>query len=226
MEVYVDNMLVMSTLTTNHAENLEMAFKVLKEYGMKLNPDKCVFGIQSRKFLGFMSKGTHGKSADPFQAKAGRCAPIYLSVSIAAISSVLIREEWKHEEAIYYVSKRFADAESRYLEIKKLALALVTLARKLKPYFQAHTIMVMTNQPLKQMLWKHEPSGRLIKWVVELGEFDIHYNPRTTVKDQAIADFISEFTHPLFPSNGRNSENTIHHQEIGFNRHMKRLVHQ
>lgn len=54
MEVYVDDMLVMSTLTTNHAENLEMAFKVLKEYGMKLNPDKCVFGIQSRKFLGFM----------------------------------------------------------------------------------------------------------------------------------------------------------------------------
>lgn len=123
---------------------------------------------------------------------------------------MLIREEWKHEEAIYYVSKRFADAESRYLEIKKLALALVTLARKLKPYFQAHTIMVMTNQPLKQMLWKHEPSGRLIKWVVELGEFDIHYNPRTTVKDQAIADFISEFTHPLFPSNGGNTENTIH----------------
>lgn len=174
----------------------------------------------------YQSKEHKGKAPILSKPKPGEVLSIYLSVSIAAISSVLIREEWKHEEAIYYVSKRFADAKSSYLEIKKLALALVTLARKLKPYFQAHTIMVMTNQPLKQMLWKHEPSGRLIKWVVELGEFDIHYNPRTTVKDQAIADFISEFTHPLFPSNGGNTENTIHHQEIGFNRHRKRLVHQ
>ncbi|KAL6178007.1 hypothetical protein ACLB2K_049527 [Fragaria x ananassa] len=54
MEVYVDDMLVKSTLTTNHTENLKKAFKILKEYGIKLNPDKCAFGVQSGKFLGFM----------------------------------------------------------------------------------------------------------------------------------------------------------------------------
>ncbi|KAL6183848.1 hypothetical protein ACLB2K_045258 [Fragaria x ananassa] len=54
MEVYVDDMLVKSTLTTNHAENLEKVFKVLKEYGMKLNLDKCVFRVHSEFFLGFM----------------------------------------------------------------------------------------------------------------------------------------------------------------------------
>lgn len=54
MEVYVDDMLVKSTLTTNHAENLEMTFKIVREYGMKLNPEKCAFGVHSGKFLGFM----------------------------------------------------------------------------------------------------------------------------------------------------------------------------
>ncbi|KAL6224642.1 hypothetical protein ACLB2K_003497 [Fragaria x ananassa] len=41
---------------------------------------------------------------------------------------------------------------------------------------------------------KPESSGRLVKWVIELGEFDIHYRPRTVIKGQAAADFISELT--------------------------------
>ncbi|KAL6183847.1 hypothetical protein ACLB2K_045257 [Fragaria x ananassa] len=110
----------------------------------------------------YQSKRAYGKSISPFQAKAaGEVLLIYLLVSTAAISSVLIREEEKHEEAIYYVSKGFADAEFRYPEIEKLALSLITSARKLNPYFQTHTIEVMTNQPLKQVLWKPETSGRL-----------------------------------------------------------------
>ncbi|KAI5324930.1 hypothetical protein L3X38_034003 [Prunus dulcis] len=88
------------------------------------------------------------------------------------------------------------DAEVRYPDIEKLAFALVVSARRLRPYFQAHTIHVLTNQPLRQVLQKPETSGRLVKWAIELGEFDIHYKPRPAMRGQAIADFLSEFTEP------------------------------
>ena len=79
----------------------------------------------------------------------------------------------------------------------KLILALVTTTRRLRPYFQAHTIKIPAEHLMKQILHKLETSGRLIKWAIELSEFDIRYKPRTTVKGQVLADFIVEFT----PSN-------------------------
>ncbi|KAL5574095.1 hypothetical protein UlMin_023692 [Ulmus minor] len=87
------------------------------------------------------------------------------------------------------------DAETRYLEVEKLALALIIAACKLRPYFQAHTIIVPTKFPLKQILQKPDTSGRLAKWSIELGEFDVLFKPRTAIKGQALADFIAEFTY-------------------------------
>ena len=78
--------------------------------------------------------------------------------------------------------------------MEKLILALVTTSRKLRPYFQAHTVEVPTEYPMKQILHKPETSGRLIKWAIELSEFDIRYEPRTEIKWQILADFIMEFT--------------------------------
>lgn len=76
-------------------------------------------------------------------------------------------------------------------------LALVMSARKLRPCFQAHTIVVREHQPLRQVLHKPETSGRLMKWSVELGEFYIQYKPRAAIKGQVVADFVAEFTSPL-----------------------------
>ena len=78
--------------------------------------------------------------------------------------------------------------------MEKLILALVTTSRKLRPYFQAHTVEVPTEYPMKQILHKPEISGRLIKWAIELSEFDFRYKSRTDVKGQILADFIMEFT--------------------------------
>ena len=78
--------------------------------------------------------------------------------------------------------------------MEKLILALVTTSRKLRPYFQAHTAEVPTEYPMKQILNKPKTSGRLIKWAIELSEFDIRYKPRTAVKGHILADFIMEFT--------------------------------
>ena len=66
--------------------------------------------------------------------------------------------------------------------MEKLILALVTTARRLQPYFQAHTIEVLTEHPMREILHKPETSGRLIKWAIEFSEFDIRYKPRTAVK--------------------------------------------
>ena len=69
-------------------------------------------------------------------------------------------------------------------------------ARKVRPYFQAFPVLVITNQPLQQTLHKSDTFGRLVKWAIELSEFDISYQPRVAIKAQAMADFVAEFTEP------------------------------
>ena len=71
-----------------------------------------------------------------------------------------------------------------------MAFALVIAVRKLKPYFQAHTIIVLTDQPLKKAMSSPEAAGRMFLWAIKLSEFDVQYRPRTAVKGQIVADFI------------------------------------
>ena len=78
--------------------------------------------------------------------------------------------------------------------MEKLAFSLITASRKLRHYFQAHVIVVMTNHPLKKSMNKMEAARRLIQWAIELSEFDVKYQPRNAIKAQVLADFIAEFT--------------------------------
>ena len=121
---------------------------------------------------------------------------MYLAVSDHAVSSVLIREDEGIQKPIYYTSKTLLDAETRYLLLEKLALALVSASRKLSHYFQSHTIVVITEHPLRSVFKKADFSGRISKWAVELGQYDIQYRPRTAIKAQILADFIVEFVSP------------------------------
>ena len=54
MEVYIDNMLVKSIKAADHIPHLEKAFDILRKHRMMLNPFKCIFGVSSGKFLGFL----------------------------------------------------------------------------------------------------------------------------------------------------------------------------
>lgn len=122
----------------------------------------------------------------------GELLYLYLAASAYAVSAVLIKEDAGVQKPVYYVSRALYGPEQRYLPIEKLVLALVHAARWLRPYFQAHPICVLTDQNLKQILLKPEASGRLQKWAIELGEHDIQYKPRVSIKGQAVADFIVE----------------------------------
>ena len=77
---------------------------------------------------------------------------LYLAVFEHAVSAALMRGHGKHQLPIYFVSKMLLDAHTRYLPFEKLALALVNAARKLKHYFRAHTVMVLTEHPLRTVL--------------------------------------------------------------------------
>ncbi|PKA61009.1 putative mitochondrial protein [Apostasia shenzhenica] len=112
--------------------------------------------------------------------KEGTVLSLYLRVSDTAVSAVLLDSEKGVQHSIFYTSHMLLDTESRYPTLEKLALALLTTARKLRPYFQSHTIQVVTDQPLLKILRTPEVSGRLLKWSIELGEItlprqDLHY---------------------------------------------------
>ena len=87
---------------------------------------------------------------------------LYLAVTPHVVSSALIREEGKVQKTVYYTSKALRGAEGRYLLIEKLAFAFITASRKLRYYFQAHVINVMTDHLLKKAMNKLEAEGRLI----------------------------------------------------------------
>ena len=82
---------------------------------------------------------------------------LYLTISKEAVSAALVREEEKVQWPIYYMSKRLLDAKTRYLELEKLALALMVTSKKLTLYFHAHPIKVLTNYPLHQVSQSQKP---------------------------------------------------------------------
>jgi hypothetical protein len=122
------------------------------------------------------------------------------------MSAVLIRETTDGQKPVYFTSKALIGPETRYQRIKKVALALLTAARRLRQYFLAHTVVVLTDQPIRQILGRPDIAGRMMKWSLELSEFDIHYESRKTLKAQVFADFLSEMT---FPAEDNSKEWTV-----------------
>ena len=119
----------------------------------------------------------------------------YVAVASHVVSFVLIRKDSGIQRPVYYVSKSLHEAEVRYLSLEKAILAIVHATRKLTHYFQAHTVVVLTQLPFKFILRSADYAGRIAKckWGTILGAFDIKYMPRTSVKGQVLADLVAEF---------------------------------
>ena len=162
-------------------------FKTLKQAFVWTNECEAAFQ-ELKRYLShppFLSLSTKGESLQ-----------LYLAMSATAVSVALIREEDKKQLLVYYVSQAFQGVEFGYLKIKKIAFALIMASCKLRQYFQASPILVMTDQPIRKSMNKPEAAGRMVQWAIELSQFDIEYHPRTAIKAQALADFIVEFTLP------------------------------
>ena len=110
-------------------------------------------------------------------SKPGEELYLYLAVSQAAVSTTLVREEDKSQRPVYFTSRALRGAEKRYPQMEKLAFVLITVASKLKLYFQAHTIVVLTDKLLRRAMSSPEAAGRMALWAVELSKFGIQYHP-------------------------------------------------
>jgi len=122
---------------------------------------------------------------------------LYLVISDNAMNTILLEDSDMGEKPIYFVSRVFKGAELRYQKIECLALVVVTTARKLRPYFQSHKIVVKSNYPIKQVLGKPDLAGRMAAWSIELSEYDIQFIPRDSIGSKVLADFVVEFTSPI-----------------------------
>ena len=119
---------------------------------------------------------------------------LYLAMSEWAVSAVLIRIKDTVQLLVYYTSKTMTEAETCYLPLEKVGLALVTAAKKLPQYFQAHTIYVVMQYPVQSMFQMADFTDRISKWGAKIGALDVKYLPKTAIKGQVLADFIAKFT--------------------------------
>ena len=81
-------------------------------------------------------------------------------------------------------------------------MAVVHATRKLSHYFQAYTIMVLTQLPLQSLLQKTNYIGRVAKWATILRAFDIKCMSCTSIKGQVLVDLVAEFAEPSFEESG------------------------
>jgi hypothetical protein len=79
------------------------------------------------------------------------------------------------QKPIYYVSEVLHEAKARYLETHKLLYAVLVASRKLRHYFQAHKVVVVTSFPLKAILYNPNATGNITKWAAELAEFQLDF---------------------------------------------------
>ena len=122
----------------------------------------------------------------------------YIAVVSHAVSLVLIRVDSGVQRPVYYVSKSLHEAEVRYLPLEKAILAIVHATRKLPHYFQSHTVVILTQLPLRSLLWSADYTRRIAKWGTILRAFDIKYMFCTSVKGQVLADLVAEFAETPF----------------------------
>nr|GEX08742.1 reverse transcriptase domain-containing protein [Tanacetum cinerariifolium] len=137
--------------------------------------------------------------------RAGETLIMYLTASKESTNAALFEKRSEGKILIYFVSRVLQGAKLNYPVLEKLILALVHAARRLQRYFQAHTIMVLTGMPIKEALTGPEQTGRVAKWAIKLGEYDIVFLKRD--ERETPADFLPEI--PFDDSEKRVKEKEV-----------------
>ena len=96
------------------------------------------------------------------------------------------------QHPVYFISAVLHDGREHYTTIQKLLLGVLIASRKLRHYFEAHRITVVTRYPLERALRNRSATGRIAEWSMELSGFDLHFANTKVIKSAALADFIAE----------------------------------
>jgi hypothetical protein len=124
---------------------------------------------------------------------------LYMAATNRVVSFVIMveRKEEAHEygvqKPVYYVSEVLTESKQCYPHYQKLAYRVFLASRNLRHYFYDHKITVFSKAPLMDIINNSNATGRVAKWGIELDAFDIDYKPRTTIKSQALAEFMANW---------------------------------
>ena len=130
---------------------------------------------------------------------------LYVAATTQVVSAAIVveRQEEGHalpvQRPVYFISKVLSETKTLYSQIQKLLYVVILPRRKLRHYFEAHPVTVVSSFPLGEIVRNREAEGRIAKWSVELMGETLMYALRKAVKSQILADFVAEWTDTQLP---------------------------
>jgi ribonuclease HI len=130
---------------------------------------------------------------------------LYVAATTQVVSAVIVVERTEEGHAlsvqrpVYYISEVLSETKARYPQVQKLLYAVVLARRKLRHYFEAHPVTVVSSFPLGEIIRNPDAAGKIAKWSVELMGETLAYAPRKAIKSQILADFVVEWTDTQLP---------------------------
>jgi hypothetical protein len=130
---------------------------------------------------------------------------LYIAATTQVVSVVIVVEHTEEghallvQRSVYYISEVLSETKARYPQIQKLLYAVVLARCKLRHYFEAHLITVVSSFPSGEIIRNLNAAGRIAKWSVELMGDTLAYAPRKAIKSQILADFVAEWTDTQLP---------------------------
>src|SRR3954470_5710749 len=123
---------------------------------------------------------------------------IVATSQVVSVAIVVEREEegksQKVKRPVYYISEVLSPSKQRYPHYQKIAMGIYLASQKLAHYFQDHSITVVSEAPLAEIMNNRYSIGRIAKWSLDLLPYDIQYQPEKAIKSQVLADFLVEWT--------------------------------